>query len=243
MIVNPAIGVVFHWIGGLAAGSFYAPYRRVRQWSWETYWLVGGFFSWIIAPWVMALLLVPGPLKVLRHSQPKVLLLSYVFGALWGVGGLTFGLTMRYLGIGLGYAVALGYCAAVGTLTPPFLDHKAYTLVSTWSGGVTLLGIVVCLLGITVSGMAGMSKERELSAEQKKASIREFSFTKGMAVAAFSGILSACMAIGLHLGGPIKELTRQQLVAHGRMDLWANLPSLVIVLLGGFTTNFLWCAC
>ncbi len=241
MIANPILGVFFHWLGGLASGSFYLPYRGVKKWAWETYWLAGGFFSWIIAPSVMAFCLVPDPLSVIMHADGKTIFLAYLFGALWGLGGLTFGLTMRYLGIGLGMAVALGYCAVVGTLTPPVIDGKFGELFKTDSGIVTLIGVVVCLLGIGVTGMAGMSKERELSEEQKKAAVKEFNFTKGFFVATFSGILSACFAIGLHFGDPIKMLTKAQLDAAGRVDLWANLPVLMVVLLGGFTTNFIWC--
>ncbi|MGE5360081.1 MAG: L-rhamnose/proton symporter RhaT [Bacteroidales bacterium] len=238
---NPFLGVVLHWIGGFAAASFYIPYRGVKRWSWETYWLVGGVFSWIIAPWVLAWLLVPNVTGILRAAQPSTLFWAYLFGVLWGFGGLTFGLTMRYLGIALGMAVALGYTAAFGTLMPPIFAGQFGQILASGSGKVILLGVVVCLAGIVVSGMAGMSKERELSTEQKQSTIKEFSFTKGMLVATFSGIMSACFAYGLAAGKPIAELTRQQLMAHGRVDLWQNLPVLIVVLLGGFTTNCVWC--
>lgn len=238
---NPFLGVFFHWLGGLASGSFYVPYRFVRKWSWEVYWLAGGFFSWIIAPWVFAWLLVPDPVAIIRQADERTLALAYVFGALWGLGGLTFGLTMRYLGIGLGMAVALGYCAAVGTLTPPIIEQKFGELLGTSSGLVTLLGVFVCLAGIAVTGLAGMNKEKELSDEQKKAAVAEFNFTKGFFVATFSGVMSACFAIGLFYGKPIMKAAEQVLRESGRSDLWSNLPVLIVVLLGGFTTNFIWC--
>lgn len=241
MNANPFLGVVFHWLGGLASGSFYVPYRFVRKWAWEVYWLAGGFFSWIIAPWVFALVLVPNPVDIIRQADRRTLFLAYLFGVLWGLGGLTFGLTMRYLGIGLGMAVALGYCAAVGTLTPPIIEHKFGELLSTSSGIVTLIGVGVCLAGIAVTGLAGMNKERELSEEQKKAAVKEFNFTKGFLVATFSGVLSACFAIGLFYAKPIMAAAKAVLQASHRSDLWSNLPALVVVLLGGFTTNFIWC--
>lgn len=241
MGANPFIGVLYHWIGGLAAGSFYIPYRGVKKWSWETYWLVGGVFSWIIAPWLLASLLVPDLLTVLTNAPAKALIWAYVFGAMWGLGGLTFGLTMRYLGIALGMAVALGYCAAFGTLLPPIFNGEITTVANETAGQIILLGVAVCMAGIAVSGMAGMSKERELTEEQKKATIGEFSFAKGILVATFSGIMSASFAYGLAAGKPIAELAQASLLEHGRADLWRNLPVLVVVLLGGFTTNFIWC--
>jgi L-rhamnose-H+ transport protein len=148
---------------------------------------------------------------------------------------------MRYLGVALGMAVALGYCAAFGTLLPPIVDGKFGHLVSAAPGLTILGGVAMCLAGIAVSGMAGMSKERELPMEEKKAVIEEFDFKKGMLVATFSGILSSCMAYGLAAGKPIAAIAKAHLLAHGGLDLWQNLPVLIVVLLGGFTTNFIWC--
>ena len=299
---NPFLGVIFHWLGGLAAGSFYVPYRGVKRWSWETYWLVGGFFSWIIAPWLIAYFMTNNLLEVLQQATILELFWPYFWGMMWGLGGLTFGLTMRYLGMSLGMAVALGYCAVFGTLIPPIFNKEFVSKLLTPTSGLWILaGVVVCVIGIAVTGMAGMSKEREMPEEKKKALIKEFNFKKGLLVATFSGILSASMSFALNAGDPIKEFTLTQfmtsaasadgiqiaepseewlkkppeksfdnpdlqkvyneaenptykwvilsiadadgdpLIYLNKHGLWQGLPVLVVVLLGGFTTNFLWC--
>jgi len=238
MIANPILGVVFHWLGGLAAGSFYVPYRGVKEWAWEVYWLVGGVFSWILAPWVLALLNTQDLYTVLAEAPVGSIMWAYFWGVMWGVGGLTFGLTMRYLGVSLGFAVALGYCAAFGTLMPPiFHGDFAGEVLGTQSGLVVLSGIGVCLLGIAIAGLAGRSKEREMTLEQKTATIKEFHFTKGILLATFSGLMSACFAFGLDAAAPIAEISAR----HGTTPLWTGLPKLCVVLFGGFTTNFIWC--
>jgi L-rhamnose-H+ transport protein len=235
---NPALGVFFHWLGGLASASFYVPYRGVKDWAWETYWLVGGFFSWIIVPWLLALTMTRDLTHVLHDAPASSISWTYAFGVLWGLGGLTFGLTMRYLGMSLGMAVALGYTAAFGTLMPPiFRGEFASQVLGTRSGLIILGGVLICLLGIAFAGAAGVSKEREMSDEQKRASIKEFDLKKGLLVATFSGVMSACFAYGLAAGDPIKIIT----VQHGTTGLWQGLPVLVVVLAGGFTTNFIWC--
>ena len=235
---NPAIGVFYHWLGGLASGSFYVPYRGVKRWAWETFWLTGGFFSWIIAPWFFGLLMTKDLTAVLHETPGSVLFWTFFFGLLWGVGGLTFGLTMRYLGLSLGMAVVLGLCAAFGTLIPPIFRGEFMTqVVGTTSGRVILFGIFVCLLGIAAAGLAGISKERAMSPEQQRITIKEFDLKKGVGVATLSGVMSACFAYGLAAGDPIKALT----IKHGTPDLWQGLPVLVVVLIGGFTTNFIWC--
>jgi L-rhamnose-H+ transport protein len=238
MISHPLLGLVFHWIGGLSCAAFYLPYRGVRKWSWETYWLVGGIFSWLVAPWFFALIMTHDVVAVLRETPWPVLGRTYMFGALWGLGGLTFGLTMRYLGISLGMAVALSYCAAFGTLVPPIFHGEFFSkILDTHSGLIILLGVVVCLGGIALCGWAGRTKEREMPAEQKRAVIKEFNFRKGILVATFSGVMSACFSYGLDAGAPIKAIA----AAHGTGAEWQGLNVLVVVLLGGFTTNFIWC--
>jgi len=238
MTANPVLGVFLHWLGGLASASFYLGYRGVKQWAWETYWLAGGIFSWIVMPWLLALTMTNDLFAVLREAPASSLSWAVLFGVLWGTGGLTFGLTMRYLGMSLGMAVALGFTAAFGTLLPPiFRGEFATHVLATHSGRVILFGVAVCLTGIAFAGAAGMSKERELSEDQKRAAIKEFSLKRGLLVATFCGIMSACFAYGLAAADPIKAITMR----HGTPPLWQGLPALVVVLVGGFATNFVWC--
>jgi len=170
MTPNPLFGVFLHWLGGLSSASFYVPYRKVRHWSWEIFWSVGGLFSWIIAPWIIASLRTNDLLGVLSATPGDVWFWCTLFGALWGLGGLTFGLAMRYLGLSLGMAIALGLTAAFGTLMPPlFSGELLSTLIWSFHGQIILLGLVVCLTGIAVIGRAGRSKERDLSPEAQRA--------------------------------------------------------------------------
>jgi L-rhamnose-H+ transport protein len=246
MSPNPFLGVLFHWLGGLASGSFYVPFKGVKKWSWETYWLVGGIFAWIICPWLFALLLTKNVAGVLKQQSVATLWWTYFFGAMWGFGGLTFGLTMRYLGMSLGMGVALGYCAAFGTLVPPLFPalfpngavvETIRQIAASASGKVTLAGVAVCLLGIGIAALAGLTKEKEMPDEEKKKAIAEFSFSKGILVATFSGIMSACFAFAITWGAPIKAAS----IHAGTSELWSGLPRYIVIMLGGFTTNFVWC--
>jgi L-rhamnose-H+ transport protein len=239
MLAGPLIGVLFHWLGGLSSASFYAPYRGVRGWSWEIFWLFGGVFSWLIAPWFFASVQTSDLLGVLGAAPKETLFWCYLFGALWGLGGLTFGLTMRYLGMSLGMAIALGFTTAFGTLIPPIVSGQLVdTLIRVLSGQIILVGIAVTLLGIVIVALAGRSKESEMSQAEKTKAIHEFDFRKGLMLATFSGIMSSCFAFGLAAGEPIRQLS----LGAGTGVLWQGLPVLCVVLAGGFTTNFLWCA-
>ena len=237
MTPNPFLGVVFHWLGGLAAASFYVPYRGVKKWYWDTNWLVGGFFSWIVAPWIFGFTMTNDLIGVLAHAPGKALFWAWFFGLLWGLGGLTFGLTMRYLGMSLGYGVALGICAVFGTLIPPIFKGAFGAIAGSTAGQMTLLGIGVCVIGIALSALAGLNKEHELPTEAKKASVKEFNFKKGIGVALFCGVMSACFAFGLDAAAPLAELS----TAAGTSTLWTGLPKLVVILFGGFTSNAIWC--
>ncbi|MGC6398971.1 L-rhamnose/proton symporter RhaT [Sphingomonas sp. FW199] len=236
---NPVMGVLFHWLGGLASASFYVPYRGVKRWSWEIYWLTGGIFSWAIAPWLFASVQTEDLLAVLSEAPLPVLLWPIFFGILWGFGGLTYGLTMRYLGLSLGMAVVLGLCTVFGTLIPPIFNGEfAPRLLGTPAGQFTLLGLAVTAIGIAVVARAGSAKDSTLSEAERVASVAEFDFRKGLMVAVFSGIMSACFAFGLAAGEPIKAIS----AAHGTGPLWTGLPVLCLVMLGGLVTNGVWCA-
>lgn len=232
-----ALGLFLIALGGFAAGSFYIPFKKVRNWAWESYWIVNGLFSWIIMPWFVAFLTVPELIFVLREAQASTILTTWFLGLLWGVGGLTFGLSMRYLGMSLGYAIALGLCAFFGTLIPPIYTGKFNDLITSLSGRTTLTGVLACLVGIAICAWAGISKEKELSDEKKKEAVKEFNFPKGLLVAIFSGIMNACMAFGFDAGKPIAALA----VKHGTASLWVNNPVFIVLFAGGFTTNFIWC--
>jgi L-rhamnose-H+ transport protein len=238
MIPNPLMGVLFHWLGGLASASFYVPFRGVKRWSWEIYWLTGGIFSWAFAPWFFASIQTNDLLGVLGATPLPTLLWPIFFGLLWGFGGLTYGLTMRYLGLSLGMAVVLGLCTVFGTLIPPIFEGDfASKLIEPLSGRIVLLGLGITLAGIIVVALAGARKDSALSPEQKRAVVAEFDFRKGIMVAIFSGIMSACFAFGLAAGEPIKQLSAQA----GTGPLWTGLPVLCLVMFGGLVTNGLWC--
>jgi L-rhamnose-H+ transport protein len=238
---NPLVGVIYHWIGGLASASNFIPFRPIKRWSFEIYWIIQGFAAWIVAPIVIGCIFVPDLLTVLRAAPSATLWHAIFWGAMWGVGGLTFGLAVRYLGIALGYAIALGFCTAFGTLMPPIFNGQIRGILHQPGGRVILLGVAICIVAIGVNGLAGYSKEREVPAAERAAiGERDYSFGKGLAVAIFAGIMSSCFAYGLSAGKGIAQIARQQLVAHGRSELWQNLPVLIVVLIGGFATNLLW---
>ena len=240
---NPFLGVVFHWLGGFCSATNFIPFRGIKRWSWEIYWIIQGVAAWLIAPTVLALIFVPHPFAILHQAPGNAIGWTLLWGMLWGVGGLTFGLAIRYLGLGLGYAIALGFCTAFGTLVPPIYDRQWHAITHDWSGQVTLLGVLLSLIAIAVSGAAGASKEREITQEEKaRAGERDYSFVKGLAVAIFAGIMSSFFAFGLRAGQPIGDITRGVLAANHRADLWSNLPILIVVLWGGFFTNFVWSA-
>ena len=238
MDVNPLLGLLFHWIGGLASASFYVPYRHVRGWSWEIFWITGGVVSWVISPWLFAAIRTNDLIGIIHQTPVNVLFWCYFFGLMWGLGGLTFGLALRYLGLSLGMAIALGVTMIFGTLIPPIFEGTFVTLALTTSGKIILFGVVVALLGIAIIAAAGRSKEREMTQEQRQKSIVEFNFIKGVGLAIFSGVMSASFAYGLAAGEPMREIA----LATGTRHLDQGLAVLCIILAGGFTTNLIWCA-
>ncbi len=229
------VGILLLTLGGFSSASFYVPSYRVKQWAWETYWISLGLVAWIIMPAVGGLLTTPDLWGILRQSPVSGMIGAYVFGVLWGFGGLMCGLALRYLGISLGQSISLGVCAIVGTLVPAMLEGKIGLLVSTLPGAIVLLGFLVCLAGIALCGYAGVLKERQLTDAEKKESVKDFALVKGILVAVFGGVMSASMALAFTAGKPIADAA----IAVHTVEVFQNMPLLVLALAGGFTTNFL----
>ena len=243
--MSAILGVIFHFLGGFASGSFYMAFKKVRAWAWESYWLIGGLFSWLIVPPLAAFLTIPGFADIISEADITVFSWTYIMGVLWGIGGLTYGLGIRYLGMSLGNSVILGYCAAFGSLIPPiYYNFNAQNgkisfsdMMASAGGQMVLLGVLVCLAGIFICGKAGMMKEEDLPEEEKRKSIAEFSLVKGLIVATISGILSACFNFGIETGKPMAEAA----VSLGYNPLFQNNVTYVVLLWGGLTTNLIWC--
>ena len=230
-------GMLVFALGGLAGATFALPFRGIRGWKYESYWFVYGLIGLVVFPLALAAATCPDVFGVIGAADGATLARCIGFGALWGVGGLTWGLMIRYLGIGLGLAVGCGLCSATGTLIPPIVTGHAAELVKD-AGALTVLGgVVASLVGIVLVGLAGKFKEGELSEEAKKKAVAEFNFRKGMIVAVFSGIASAGMNFGLQGGQSIETAAR----AAGAGAAWAGMPVLVVVLWGGFAVNAAWC--
>jgi L-rhamnose-H+ transport protein len=236
---NPALGVVLFMLGGLAGAVFYLFFKKVKNWAWESYWMVYAIFGLVLAPWILTIITSPNVISVLQGVPGATILYCIACGAMWGIGGLTWGLMIRYLGVGLGLAIGCGLCSAAGTLIPPILGGDLGKLFGTPSANISLTGVLVSLLGIVLVGMAGMSKEGELPEEEKKKAVAEYNFKKGILVAIFSGVMSSAMNFGLQGGKNIEQLTST--TSPVTAATWRGMPVLVVVLFGGFLVNFGWC--
>ena len=233
------LGLIIIDIGAFCQSSCYVPINRIKDWSWESYWIVQGVFAWLLLPLLGALLAVPAghSLAELFSSDNSFnILMTVVFGMLWGVGGLTFGLSMRYLGVALGQSIALGTCAGLGTVMGPVLLNLFFPEQDALSSLTfsVIAGVLVTLLGIAIIGVAGSMKSASLSEEEKRAAVKDFNFPKGLAIALLAGFMSGCFNVGLAFGADINfgELTP---------DMYKTLPATLLVTVGGFLTNAVYC--
>ena len=233
------LGLLIIAIGAFCQSSCYVPINKIKDWSWESYWIVQGVFAWLVLPFLGALLAVPegqSLFGLFAQTQSFNLWMTIFFGVLWGVGGLTFGLSMRYLGVALGQSIALGTCAGLGTIMGPVLLNIFFPELNALSAltYAVIIGVVVTLIGIAIIGMAGSMKAASLSEEEKKAAVKDFNFPKGLAIALLAGFMSGCFNVGLEFGKDINfgELTD---------PMFRTLPATFLVTFGGFITNAIYC--
>jgi L-rhamnose-H+ transport protein len=234
--MNTLIGLLIIAIGSFGQSSSYVPINKVKDWAWESFWLVQGIFAWILFPYLGALLAVPSghSLGELLSVAPAGAWKAVGFGVLWGIGGLTFGLSMRYLGVALGQSLALGTCSAFGTLIPAIIGGKD---LFSGTGLILLIGVIITLVGIATIGYAGSLRAQNMTEEEKKAAVKDFALKKGILIALLAGVMSACFSLGLEAGEPIKA----KAIELGAKALFALNPIVLLVTLGGFFTNLLYC--
>lgn len=227
------IGLLIIAVGAFCQSSCYVPINKIKKWSWESYWLIQGIFAWLVFPFLGALLAIPeghslSDLFALMAADPKASWLTILFGALWGVGGLTFGLAMRYLGVALGQSIGLGLCSGLGAILGPVLTGNAASLTMA-----VIIGVIVTIIGIAIIGIAGAMKAKSLPEEERKKAVKDFNFGKGIVIAVICGLMSACFNIGLSFG--------ENLCFADTAPLFKTLPATLLVTFGGFLTNAVYC--
>jgi len=226
------LGIMWHFIGATSAACFYAPFKKVRNWSWETMWSVGGVMSWLILPWAVSAILLPDFWQYYRSFSLSTLLPVFLFGAMWGIGNINYGLTMRYLGMSMGIGIAIGVTLVVGTLMTPLLQGRFVELFSSAGGRLTLLGVLVALVGVAIVSRAGLLKERAMGV-----TAQEFNLKKGLVLAVLCGIFSAGMSFAMDAAKPMHEAA----AALGIDPLYVALPSYVVIMGGGAIVNLAYC--
>ena len=232
------IGLLIIAIGAFCQSSCYVPINKIKGWSWESYWIIQGVFAWLICPLLGAMLAIPAGhslLELYSAANSFNVWMTLFFGVLWGVGGLTFGLSMRYLGVALGQSIALGTCAGLGTIMGPVLLNVFFPEQNALEKltAAVIIGVVVTLIGIAVIGIAGSMKSASLSEEEKREAVKDFNFPKGLAIALLAGFMSGCFNVGLAFGGDINFA--------GTDPMYKALPAILLVTIGGFVTNAIYC--
>ena len=231
-MTSAVAGIGWHIVGASMAASFYAPIERVRKWSWETTWALAGLFSWILLPIGVSLILLPNFSSFYASMGTALLLRVALFGAMWGVGNVSYGLTMRYLGMSLGIGVAIGVTLIVGTLVPPIMHGQTAMLFSTESGLITMSGVLVALIGVAIVSWAGHQKELQL-----KGHLKEFNVALGLLLAVMCGIFSSGMSFAIDAAQPMQTAA----LTLGVNPLYSALPSYVIIMGGGAVINLAYC--
>lgn len=229
--MNLIIGLSMLILGGISAGSSYVPLKGIKGWAWESLWAVQGIVAWLLLPLLLALLATPHLFAVLRRIPFSTLAVTYAFGFLWGVGGLAWGMAVRYIGLALGFTIATGFLSSLGTLVPIIASGRITEVLATPAGKITLVSVALSLVGIVVCGKAGMRRDKE-----RQQGSAGFQFKKGILIAFAAGVLGACFAFGISTGDPI----RQQAIAAGASPVWAASPVFFVELLGGITVNLLY---
>jgi len=237
MDVQILLGILLIAIGAFSSGSFAVPFGKIKGWKWETYWMVFSVGAYILFPLFACLLFAPDFIQIIQATPSQILINVFLLGAVYGVGNLSFGLALRYLGLSLGYALSLGLMLAIGTLIPPMIDGRLTIMIEKSGGMLLILGVVVACVGIALSAWAGILKDRNISKAQNRETIGEFNLVKGILAAILVGFTGSAMSLGFEQGLPISAIAAEQ----GLDPLFTMMPLLVVLFSGTFVTTIIWC--
>jgi L-rhamnose-H+ transport protein len=232
---NPILGTSLHALGGISASNCYVPFQGVKQWTWETYWLVQAFFAWLIMPFVIGVLTVPDLMNVLDEAPSEVKWAAFLLGAAYGFGGMSFGFAIKYIGYSLTYTIAIGISAVLGTIVPLMLGGTLIEQFQKPGGMILLLGMFIALAGVAGCGWAGYKKENDLHRLEGSDGKVRFNMSRGLVLAIIAGLLSAVFGISLEVGQPISDLAARYGAGH-----YEGNAKIILSTTGCMVTNFIW---
>ncbi len=230
---NPVVGTGIHALGGISAATCYLPFQKIKNWSWNTFWLVQAFFAWILVPILLGWATVPDYFSVLSSTSGRVFWGAFLLGGLYGFGGMSFGFSIKHIGYSLTYTIAIGISAVFGTIIPLMIEGGLFEYFSKPGGGIVLTGMMISMIGVSLCGYAGFGKEKELNAQEGKTT--GFNMKTGLVLSLIAGFLSAVFNVSLEWGRPISDLAAQ----HGAGHFEGN-AKLIVTTSGCFVVNFFW---
>ena len=230
-------GILLIALGAFSSGSFAVPFGKIKGWKWESYWMVFSLGAYILFPVTACLVFSPDFIRIIQSTPSETVLAVFLLGAVYGIGNLSFGLALRYLGLSLGYSLSLGLMLAIGTLIPPMIDGRLQVMMQNPGGTLLILGVMVACFGIALSAWAGILKDKHVSAAKKQESIGEFNLVKGSMAAVLVGITGSAMSLGFEQGLPISDIAAKQ----GVDPLFTMMPLMVVLFSGTFITTLVWC--
>ncbi|HEU5396856.1 MAG TPA: L-rhamnose/proton symporter RhaT [Verrucomicrobiae bacterium] len=231
---NPLLGVGFHSVGAAFAANCYSPQKYIKRWSWEIYWIVQASWCWLLWPLIGAWLTIPHLGAVLSQSPHGAMWFSFLLGVAYGVGGMAFNVSIRYIGFALTYSIAVGLSSILGTLVPPLVHGQVHEILSRVGSGWIIGGVVAGAAGIAICGIAGHFKEGDLDARQ--GTHKGFSLAKGLSLSLLAGVLSAVYGFALDAANPIVDVAEQ----HGA-GIWKGNVAYMFSNTGAFLTSLVYC--
>jgi L-rhamnose-H+ transport protein len=230
-------GILLIALGAFLSGSFTVPFGKIKDWKWETCWMIFSVGAYILFPLIACLIFAPDFITIIHTTNSNVLWVVLLMGAVYGIGNLSFGLALRYLGLSLGYALSLGLMLAIGTLIPPLIDGRLKLMMQGSGGSLLIMGVIVACVGIALSAWSGILKDKSLSQSKKQESVSEFNLVKGSLAAILVGFAGSALSLGFEKGMPLSDMAAK----FGVDPLFTILPVLVVLFSGTFITTIIWC--
>ena len=207
-------------------GTFGLGMKYMNPMSWESWWVIHVLVAMILFPMIWAYIVIPDLFDIIASSPKDAIYSAMLYGFLWGIGGIMFGVSVPYIGLSLTMGIVMGLAGSAGSLIPLFQIDNA---TSQPSFPYIIGGLIISLIGVAITAKAGIDRDKLINSSSKSKNI-----LKGLLIAVTCGLLSSLLNVGFANAAPIAEKAQE----FGVITRNSSLAAWVVVLWGAFIMNF-----
>jgi len=229
---NFGAGLIAMLVSGFFNSAFPLPLKYAKKWKWENTWLLFSILTFWVLPLAVASFFNPGLCETFAGTPWSVFVPAAIFGFIWGIAQVTFGLSFPLVGMAMSFAIVVGLCGVLGSFIPMAVFHRDQLL--GVRGAALLVSTLILIVGLRLYTKAARQREADSNPTGKPE--ERSNYRLGLFLCVFTGVLGSA----LNLGFALSDALTNRLIGAGSTPLAASFAVWSVVLAGGSIPNLLY---